>query len=155
MSDRSCITLVRCNKVCIWMNEIRKLYNKSIIFKNENVWILSCLFYYELRLNLDVCSESVFWLRGVWYWLDVWSWVDVSLTMVPANFCPRVGEIPAAGLSLREGKSLQRSLVRALAFDWGKSHQRSCDSESQGGNLCVRVRSLSGRNRTTECLGRM
>jgi len=30
--------------------------------------------------------------------------VGVSPTVVPVNFCPRVGKIPAAGLSLLEGK---------------------------------------------------
>ena len=47
--------------------------------------------------------------------------MDVSLITVPVNFCPRVGEILAAGLSLRKGKILIIELGSHSLLNGGNS----------------------------------
>jgi len=117
IGDRSCITLVRCNQVCIWMNIIRKLCNKSNNFRNENViWIFPDLFYHDFRLEGYVCLESCFDSVG----LACTSQVGVSPTVVPANFCPRVGENPSCGVEPQGGGKPYNGVRFAYAFEWGE-----------------------------------
>ena len=53
--------------------------------------------------------------------------VDVSSTTVPVNFCPPSGGNPSCGVEPPRGNPY--NVVRfALAFEWEKSHQWSCEA---------------------------
>jgi len=152
MDDRSCITLVRCNQVCTWMNIIRKLHNKSINFKMKMLF-RSYLICFAMTLVWNwisvrrVCFDSEVFGTGS----TSSSRVDISPTTVLTNFCPQVGEISVVGLSLREGEIPTTELGSHSLSSEGNLINGVVKPGLWGRKFLQQVWSPNGKNPTAEC----
>jgi len=98
----------------------------------------------------SVCFDSEMFGTNLWMfqnvkcWFGEWFSSGFSPTTVPVNLCPSSGRNPSYG---SRGDNPYSGVGFALASEWEKSHQRSCEAEAlRGKNPCIIVRSSSEKS---------